>query len=141
MGNWFVRHFKNIESSSESLHFAAAIKLWGKVVGDQSMEARGGLMISIMARSFNMYFYYKSDNTVEQNKFYQTKSVVYFSKIKLITLHSLEHQLIIQNMSMVSICFQLHLPHRWLERLTFKKNGKIKLLVLLIMLIVAGLVF
>ena len=82
MFDWFSGHswatglfvtYKNIESSSESLHFAAAIKLWGKVVGDQSMEARGGLMISIMARSFNMYFYYKSDNTVEPKQILPNK--------------------------------------------------------------------
>lgn len=47
------------------MHHAAALKLWGKVIGDQSLEARGGLMLAIMIRSYNDYFYYKSDNTVE----------------------------------------------------------------------------
>ncbi|CAK9438613.1 uncharacterized protein LODBEIA_P28370 [Lodderomyces beijingensis] len=56
---------KNQESSSEDIHFAYGMKLWGNVVEDYAMEARGGLMLSIMKRAFNLYFYYKSDNPVQ----------------------------------------------------------------------------
>ncbi|KAI5966241.1 ACF3 [Candida pseudojiufengensis] len=64
---------KNQESSSEDIHFAYGMKLWGKVVGDYSMEARGGLMLSIMNRAFNMYFYYKSDNQVQPSEILPNK--------------------------------------------------------------------
>lgn len=56
---------KNEESSSEDYNFAYAMKLWGATIGDQSMELRGDLMISIMKDSMNDYFYYQNDNTVE----------------------------------------------------------------------------
>ncbi|RCK56540.1 Endo-1,3(4)-beta-glucanase 1 [Candida viswanathii] len=82
MFDWYSGHswatglfntYKNIESSSESLHHAAALKLWGKVIGDHSLEARGGLMLAIMVRSYNDYFYYKSDNTVEPEEILPNK--------------------------------------------------------------------
>ncbi|KAL6453727.1 ENG1 Endo-1 [Candida maltosa Xu316] len=69
----FSTMYKNIESSSESLHHAAAIKLWGKVVGDKSMESRGGLMLAIMARSYNDYFYFKSDNQIQPSQILPNK--------------------------------------------------------------------
>lgn len=56
---------KNEESTSEDYNFAYGMKLWGKVIGDSSMEARGDLMISIMAKSMNDYFLYSDDNDVE----------------------------------------------------------------------------
>lgn len=56
---------KNEESSSEDYNFAYAMKLWGATIGDQSMELRGDLMISIMKDAMNDYFYYQNDNTVE----------------------------------------------------------------------------
>ncbi|EER31796.1 hypothetical protein CTRG_04579 [Candida tropicalis MYA-3404] len=82
MFDWYSGHswatgvfntYKNIESSSESLHHAAALKLWGKVIGDQSLEARGGLMLAIMTRSYNDYFYFKSDNTVQPSEILPNK--------------------------------------------------------------------
>lgn len=56
---------KNEESTSEDYNFAYGMKLWGKVIGDSAMEARGDLMISIMAKSLNDYFLYSDDNDVE----------------------------------------------------------------------------
>ncbi|KAI5961771.1 ACF3 [Candida margitis] len=64
---------KNQESSSEDTHFAYGMKLWGNVIEDYAMEARGGLMLSIMSRSFNLYFYYKSDNTVQPQEILPNK--------------------------------------------------------------------
>ncbi|KAG7192488.1 uncharacterized protein KQ657_001583 [Scheffersomyces spartinae] len=55
---------RNEESSSEDYNFAYGMKLWGRVIGDKSMESRGDLMISIMARSLNMYMLLSDDNTV-----------------------------------------------------------------------------
>ncbi|KAI5967443.1 ACF3 [Candida theae] len=64
---------KNQESSSEDIHFAYGMKLWGNVIEDLAMEARGGLMLSIMSRAFNLYFYYKSDNTVQPQEILPNK--------------------------------------------------------------------
>ncbi len=53
---------KDQESSSEDAFFAYAIKMWGHVIGDASMEARGNLMLAILRRSLNNYFLLSSDN-------------------------------------------------------------------------------
>ena len=59
---------KDEESTAEDYNFAYAMKLWGKVSGNQQMEARGDLMLAIMKRSLIDYFYYKDDNTIEPEK-------------------------------------------------------------------------
>ncbi|WLF77828.1 glycoside hydrolase [Lodderomyces elongisporus] len=64
---------KNQESSSEDIHFAYGMKLWGNVVEDYAMEARGGVMLNIMSRAFNMYFYFKSDNTIQPSEILPNK--------------------------------------------------------------------
>jgi endo-1,3(4)-beta-glucanase len=64
---------KDLESTSEDGLFAYAIKMWGKVVGDKSMEARGNLMLSIMARSFQNYFLMDSTNTNQPPAFIGNK--------------------------------------------------------------------
>ncbi|KAF2021039.1 glycoside hydrolase family 81 protein [Aaosphaeria arxii CBS 175.79] len=48
---------KDEESSSEDGFASYAIKMWGKVIGDENMEKRGNLMLAIQARTFNTYFY------------------------------------------------------------------------------------
>ncbi|GEQ67848.1 hypothetical protein JCM33374_g1514 [Metschnikowia sp. JCM 33374] len=55
---------KDQESSSEDVHFSYAMKLWGRVIGDDAMQARGDLMLSIQNRAFNSYFLYKDDNDI-----------------------------------------------------------------------------
>lgn len=64
---------KDNESSSEMYHFARAIKLFGNVCGDQSMEKRGELMLAIMRRSVNMYMLYSDDNKVQPPNFIGNK--------------------------------------------------------------------
>lgn len=82
--DWFAGHSwaaglfasgdgKNQESSSEDYNFAYGMKLWGKVIGDESMESRGDLMLAVMTRSMNKYMYYKSDNTVEPEEILPNK--------------------------------------------------------------------
>ncbi|KAF5097912.1 hypothetical protein D0Z03_001318 [Geotrichum reessii] len=56
---------KDEESTSEDYNFAYGMKLWGKIIKDGSMEARGDLMLSILAKSLDSYFYFKEDNTVQ----------------------------------------------------------------------------
>lgn len=53
---------KDEESSSEDAHFYYAMKMWGHISGDADMEARGNLILAILKRSFNNYFYLKADN-------------------------------------------------------------------------------
>lgn len=64
---------KDEESTSEDAMFAYAMKMWGKTVGDRSMEARGNLMLSILTRSFQNYFLLQSDNTVQPANFIGNK--------------------------------------------------------------------
>ncbi|MCJ1381325.1 hypothetical protein MMC17_004435 [Xylographa soralifera] len=64
---------KDQESTSEDAMFAYAMKMWGHVIGDASMEARGNLMLSILRRSFQHYFLLESDNTVQPANFIGNK--------------------------------------------------------------------
>lgn len=54
---------KNQESSSEDAMASYAIKMWGQVKGDVAMEARGNLMLSVLARSLQTYYYYSPGQT------------------------------------------------------------------------------
>lgn len=82
---------KDQESTSEDAFASFALKMWGKVIGDQNMEKRGtlmpmlrrsmgyadndlgNLMLAIQARSFNSYFYLQSNNTNQAARFIQNK--------------------------------------------------------------------
>ena len=64
---------KDEESSSEDAMFAYAMKMWGRVIGDHSMEARGNLMLSILARSVQQYLLLQNNNTVQPANFIGNK--------------------------------------------------------------------
>jgi endo-1,3(4)-beta-glucanase len=64
---------KDEESTSEDINFAYGMKLWGNVIGDKKMEARGDLMIAIMKRSLDAYFYLKDDNGNQPKNFIKNK--------------------------------------------------------------------
>lgn len=64
---------KDEESSSEDYNFAYAMKLWGRAIGDASMEARGDLMLAVMKRSLNNYFLMQADNTIQPANFIGNK--------------------------------------------------------------------
>jgi endo-1,3(4)-beta-glucanase len=64
---------KDEESSSEDAFSLYAVKMWGKVVGDANMEARGNLQLAVLARSLRHYFLMTSDNTVEPPRFIGNK--------------------------------------------------------------------
>ncbi|KAL9028639.1 MAG: hypothetical protein Q9196_003031 [Gyalolechia fulgens] len=53
---------KDEESSSEDAFFAYAVKMWGRVTGDRSMEARGNLMLAVLARTLRNYFLLQDGN-------------------------------------------------------------------------------
>lgn len=64
---------KDQESSSEDSFFSYALKMWGHVIGDHSMEARGNLMLAIQARSIKNYFLMESDNKIQPSSFIANK--------------------------------------------------------------------
>lgn len=78
---------KDEESSSEDYNFAYGMKLWGNTIGDASMEARGDLMLSVMRRSMNSYFYLKTDNVNQPSNFIANKvpGITFENKLDHIT--------------------------------------------------------
>jgi endo-1,3(4)-beta-glucanase len=64
---------KDEESSSEDAMFAYGLKMWGKTIGDASMEARGNLMLSVLSRSLDNYFLMTSDNVNQPAQFIGNK--------------------------------------------------------------------
>ena len=65
---------KDQESSSEDAMFAYALKMWGKITGDRSMEARGDLMLGLLARTLDNYFLMKSSNANQPKNFIGNKA-------------------------------------------------------------------
>ncbi|EMC98323.1 glycoside hydrolase family 81 protein [Baudoinia panamericana UAMH 10762] len=74
---------KDQESSSEDTMSIYAIKMWGQIIGDNNMEARGNLMLGLQARSLQNYYLYTSNNTVEPSWFIGNKAggIVFENKI------------------------------------------------------------
>lgn len=64
---------KDQESSSEDVMHAYAIKMWGQVIGDSNMAARGNLQLAILKRALNSYYLYTSSNTVQPANFIPNK--------------------------------------------------------------------
>ncbi|PGH19873.1 hypothetical protein AJ80_03792 [Polytolypa hystricis UAMH7299] len=64
---------KDQESTSEDTLFAYAIKMWGKTIGDASMQARGDLMLAILARTLRNYFLMDSKNVNHPKDFIANK--------------------------------------------------------------------
>ena len=88
---------KDEESSSEDAFFSYAIKMWGHVIGDASMEARGNLMLSIQARTLSDYFLLQSNNVNQPANFIGNKvtgivrpsrALFIYRRTLLIVLHS-----------------------------------------------------
>ncbi|PCH04665.1 Glycoside hydrolase, family 81 [Penicillium occitanis (nom. inval.)] len=64
---------KDQESTSEDAMFAYAVKMWGKTIGDKSMEARGNLMLALLRRSLRNYFLMEDDNINHPSNFIENK--------------------------------------------------------------------
>ncbi|KAL7622075.1 endo-1,3-beta glucanase [Parahypoxylon ruwenzoriense] len=64
---------KDQESSSEDAMHAYAIKMWGRTIKDANMEARGNLMLAIIARSLNQYYLYTEENKVQPSEFVRNR--------------------------------------------------------------------
>lgn len=95
---------KNEESTSEDVNFAYGMKLWGKVIDDTAMEARGDLMLSVLARSLDSYFLMKDDNTVQPSKIIGNKvtGISYENKVDHTTFFGTNEEYI-QGIQMVPI--------------------------------------
>lgn len=65
---------KDQESTSEDALFSYAIKLWGNIIGDTAMEARGNLMLAVQKRSFQNYFLLESSNVNQPANFIGNKN-------------------------------------------------------------------
>lgn len=78
---------KDEESSSEDYHFAYGMKLFAKVIGDQSMEQRSNLMLAIMRRAMNMYMLFSDDNKIQPPNFIKNKvaGITFENKIDFAT--------------------------------------------------------
>lgn len=81
---------KDQESSSEDFHFAYGMKLWGRVLGDGPMEARGNLMLAVLKRAMNTYMYYTPDNKVMPPKILGNKvsGILFENKVDYATWFS-----------------------------------------------------
>lgn len=64
---------KDEESSSEDYNFFYGMKLWGQIIGDEAMEARGNLVLAIEKRSMNHYMLYSNDNKTMPANFIANK--------------------------------------------------------------------
>ncbi|ETN37818.1 uncharacterized protein HMPREF1541_07441 [Cyphellophora europaea CBS 101466] len=64
---------KDEESSSEDAMYAYALKMWGRTVGDPSMESRGDLMLAVLARSLRHYMLMDSTNQNQPAEFIANK--------------------------------------------------------------------
>lgn len=78
---------KNEESSSEDYHCYYGIKLFARVIGDQSMEARANIVLAIMKRALNYYMLYSNDNKIQPQQFIGNKvsGILFENKIDYTT--------------------------------------------------------
>ena len=64
---------KDQESTSEDTFATYALKMWGKIIRDPNMEARGNLQLAVQARSLRNYFLLESDNQNQPPQFLPNK--------------------------------------------------------------------
>ncbi|KAK4545831.1 hypothetical protein LTR36_002395 [Oleoguttula mirabilis] len=74
---------KDQESSSEDTMASYGMKMWGQIIGDTNMEARGNLILAVQERSLQHYYLYTNDNMVEPAEFIGNKAagIVFENKI------------------------------------------------------------
>ncbi|CAN9402383.1 unnamed protein product [Alternaria alternata] len=65
---------KDQESTSEDTFATYAIKMWGRVIQDPNMEARGNLQLAVQARSIKNYFLMEANNTNQPAGFVKNKA-------------------------------------------------------------------
>lgn len=78
---------KDEESSSEDYNFYYGMKLWGSIIGDNAMEARGDLILKIMSGAMNSYMLYSDSNDVQPSSIIPNKvsGILFDNKIAYTT--------------------------------------------------------
>lgn len=78
---------KNEESSSEDYHSIYALRLLGKVLGNEELEAHACLVLAIMKNSLNRYMLYLDDNQEQPPQFKGNKvsGILFENKIDFAT--------------------------------------------------------
>ncbi|TGZ80596.1 glycoside hydrolase [Ascodesmis nigricans] len=78
---------KDEESSSEDVNFYYSMKMWGSLIGDASMEARGNLLLGILKRSINSYMLLSTGNTNHPSSFIGNKvtGIMFENKVHHVT--------------------------------------------------------
>jgi endo-1,3(4)-beta-glucanase len=64
---------KDQESTSEDTFATYALKMWGKIIQDPNMEARGNLQLAVQKRSLRNYFLLESNNQNQPERFLPNK--------------------------------------------------------------------
>jgi endo-1,3(4)-beta-glucanase len=64
---------KDQESTSEDTFATYALKMWGRIIQDPNMEARGNLMLAVQKRSLRNYFLLESTNMNQPPQFVPNK--------------------------------------------------------------------
>ncbi|KAF2841796.1 glycoside hydrolase family 81 protein [Patellaria atrata CBS 101060] len=95
---------KDQESTSEDAFASYALKLWGRVIGDAALEARGDLMLAIQARTFQNYFLMDSSNKIQPASFIENKvtGILFENKVDHATYFSADIECI-QGIHMIPI--------------------------------------
>ncbi|KAI4606230.1 hypothetical protein J4E80_010207 [Alternaria sp. BMP 0032] len=65
---------KDQESTSEDTFATYALKMWGRIIQDANMEARGNLQLAVQARSIKNYFLMEADNKNQPAGFIKNKA-------------------------------------------------------------------
>src|SRR5690606_27340088 len=55
---------KDLESTSEEIHFHYGTYLWAKATNQESLEKLSRVMLAVSIRSFQKYFYFMDSNTL-----------------------------------------------------------------------------
>lgn len=78
---------KDEESSSEDANLAYAVKMWGHVINDKAMEARGNVMLAVLKRSLRNYFLLESNNVNQPANFIGNKvtGILFENKVDHVT--------------------------------------------------------
>lgn len=103
---------KDQESFSEDFLFAYAIKMWGKTIGDKSMEARGNLMLAVLSRSTQNYILMQNSNKNQPAQFIGNKAtgILFENKADHVTYFGINMEYI-QGIQMIPV-----MPFSTLER-------------------------
>ncbi|GMM37247.1 hypothetical protein DASC09_045720 [Saccharomycopsis crataegensis] len=89
---------RNQESSSEDVNFALGLKMWGRAIGSDSLEATGELMLLVMRRAMNQYYFFNNDSSngviPEEYSPHMVPGILYENKLTYVTFFGTDVQYI-----------------------------------------------